>query len=707
MGLILVELGKVGMQKKGFSLVAKLAVTLTLCGVCLCAVATMHTWRSAHTLQAQFHESTLAKLTSIAKTVRHSLDSRSSLSVNESLDASIRQGGVVSAMVLDGKHVVLARANMPELSPHTVVSPDLFDSVVTGRLNTGELQVISVPLLSVADGLTTHSGAVLLAAVDTQPIVSAKAALWRGLQFAIISLLVIILAAVFAIYRWVAAPVRRIEQTLSMAANTGNFAATLQEQSSSELVRLSMGLTDFLSKVRSRELHLERRVRQRSDELKRLSEDLKFRALHDPLSRLPNRSMLEDDIVRAAASADRKGHYFSVLMLDLDDFKTFNDSFGHDFGDQLLKAVAAKLQNNLRGEDRVYRYGGDEFVAIVEGLTSMLDVETIAKTILKEMRNDIQIMGRNVVVSVSIGASVYPKHGRTLSELIHNADCAMCAAKESGKDNFVVYHEGIEDNDSHTDWIVKDLPKAMSNNELLVYYQPNVKVENGVFQIVGAEALVRWRHPEKGVIMPQEFVAHAEEYSLITQLDFYVLHRACVQARIWYDRNIPIPVAVNLCAEHFKSYRVVERIKGILEEVELPPHLLCLELRDSSDLRDCYEAHKIMASLHELGVKIALDNYGVGATSINYLRTIPLDYLKLDKSIVRDVNLSEKDKNLIKGMVDLAKDLNIGLVAEGVEDEVQVESLAGIGCDTMQGFYFCEPRDLAGFVQWVHESTRH
>lgn len=361
----------------------------------------------------------------------------------------------------------------------------------------------------------------------------------------------------------------------------------------------------------------------------------------------------------------------------------------------------------MRGEDRVYRYGGDEFVAVVEGLNSMIDVETIAKGILKELNNDLELMGRELTVSVSVGASVYPKHGRTLSELVHNADVAMYAAKDKGKNSFVIYHDDIEENESHTDWIIKELPKAMSNNELLVYYQPNVKVEKGMYQLVGAEALVRWRHPEKGVLMPQEFVAHAEEYSLITQLDFYVLHSACVQARVWCDKGIPIPVAVNMCAEHFKSYRVVERIKSILDEVGLPPHLLCLELRDSSDMRDCFEANKIMASLHDLGVKIALDNYGIGSTSINYLRTIPLDYLKLDKSIVRDVNLSEKDKNLIKGMVDLARDLNIGLVAEGVEDEDQVTSLAGIGCDTMQGFYFCEPRDLAGFVQWVQESTHH
>lgn len=730
------------MGEQGLSGGVKVGLALSMASVLICCMAAMFVGSAASELKAQFKVEAETSLSRLAVQLSPSLrDTQAdtfiaerqapivtSTALDEALSDKIGQAGWVSALVVGPDNVILAKTNFPELSRGSLASQGVIEAVLQERLaslnaspvnhlgsgpitssrsNTLTFQVFSAPIHSSPDGVTTYVGARLVGVMNSQSLTYTLNTLWNSLALLAASLCGLIGLAWLGVHRWFSVPLNRMSDGVETASATGHFSSVFKEFQSKDVARLSSALSDFFRKVRSRELHLERRVRQRSDELKRLSEDLKFRALHDPLTGLPNRSMLEDDITRAAASSDRKGHYFAVLMMDLDDFKRVNDSFGHDFGDELLKQLASRLQNNLRGEDRVYRYGGDEFVAIVEGLVTALDVEAIAKTVLREMCNHVRLRGEEISVSVSIGASVYPKHGRTLSELIHNADCAMYAAKEQGKNTFVLYSDEIEDNESHTDWIIKELPKAMSNNELLVYYQPNVKVENGVFKIVGAEALVRWRHPVKGVIMPQEFVGHAEEYSLITQLDFYVLHSACMQARTWYERGIPIPVAVNLCAEHFKSYQVVERIKSLLEEIELPPYLLCLELRDSRDLRDSYEAHHIMASLHELGVKIALDNYGVGATSINYLRKIPLDYLKLDKSIVRDVNLSEKDKNLIKGMVDLAKDLKIGLVAEGVEDEVQVESLAGIGCDTMQGFYFCEPRDLAGFVQWVQESTRH
>lgn len=695
------------MQKQGLSAITKITLTLTLLVVCACGAALVFVSQTVNTLRHHSQQQVDSSLLSLADSLeqRITVDSRAELSAW--LRQAAVQNNLLAVVIVNQNNRVISKAKIPELSESAPINLHALEALITQRAYPFTPSVISTPILTTVNGVTVNSGNKIFSVVDNRVTQAAEAALWRSFTVVVAALFGLVAAAVLLMQRWVVAPISRIDNALAEAAQTGNFACFVEESSSAELRKLSMGVNEFLSKVRTRELHLEKRVRQRSDDLKRLSADLKYRALHDTLTGLPNRSLLEDEIIRAAAAADRKGHYFAVFLMDLDDFKVVNDSFGHDFGDQLLKQIAARLQNNLRGEDRVYRYGGDEFVAVVEGFNSLMDVETIAKSILKELNNDIALMGRELTVSVSVGASVYPKHGRTLSELVHNADMAMYAAKANGKNGFVIYHDDIEENESHTDWIIKELPKAMSNNELLVYYQPNVKVQNGMFQLVGAEALVRWRHPEKGVLMPQEFVAHAEEYSLITQLDFYVLHAACVQARVWSDKGIPIPVAVNMCAEHFRSYRVVERIKSILEEVGLKPDLLCLELRDSSDLRDCFEANNIMAGLHDLGVRIALDNYGIGATSINYLRTIPLDYLKLDKSIVRDVNLSEKDKNLIKGMVDLAKDLNIGLVAEGVEDEEQVESLAGIGCDTMQGFYFCEPRDLAGFVKWVQESTHH
>ncbi|MDO6423241.1 putative bifunctional diguanylate cyclase/phosphodiesterase [Saccharophagus degradans] len=693
------------MQKQGLSASAKITLILLLLAAVVCAVALVITLRSVDAVKQQHQQQVERSLSAITQSLSQRLAGGAEL--HSWLNRAATHNNVVAAVIVNRQSKVLAQANMPELMQAAPMSMKAFEAIIADRNYSFSPQIVSSPIVMLDEGVAMDAGNKLITVFDSRGLEAVQSALWNTFIVVVVAIFAVVACAGLLIHRWVAAPLKRIDKALTVAGQTGNFACFIEEDTNANIRKLSLGLNEFLSKVRTREMHLEKRVRQRSDDLKRLSEDLKYRALHDTLTGLPNRSLLEDEIIRAAAAADRKGHYFAVFMMDLDDFKVVNDSFGHDFGDQLLKQIAARLQNNLRGEDRVYRYGGDEFVAVVEGLNSMIDVETIAKGILKELNNDLELMGRELTVSVSVGASVYPKHGRTLSELVHNADVAMYAAKDKGKNSFVIYHDDIEENESHTDWIIKELPKAMSNNELLVYYQPNVKVEKGMYQLVGAEALVRWRHPEKGVLMPQEFVAHAEEYSLITQLDFYVLHSACVQARVWCDKGIPIPVAVNMCAEHFKSYRVVERIKSILDEVGLPPHLLCLELRDSSDMRDCFEANKIMASLHDLGVKIALDNYGIGSTSINYLRTIPLDYLKLDKSIVRDVNLSEKDKNLIKGMVDLARDLNIGLVAEGVEDEDQVTSLAGIGCDTMQGFYFCEPRDLAGFVQWVQESTHH
>ncbi|MGP8175319.1 MAG: putative bifunctional diguanylate cyclase/phosphodiesterase [Terracidiphilus sp.] len=414
---------------------------------------------------------------------------------------------------------------------------------------------------------------------------------------------------------------------------------------------------------------------------------VQYMALHDALTGLPNRVLLEDRLGQAIALASRNQKIVAVLMLDLDRFKNVNDSFGHYAGDRLLEAVSVRLQGCLRECDIVARLGGDEFVIGIGMAAANRDIETIAQKVLATLDEPFLIEGHTLQISASIGISLYPADGENAEALLQYADAAMYEAKKKGRGMYCFFAPELTEGTRRRQKLENDLYQACARGEFVLHYQPLVSV--GLGRITGVEALLRWQHPEEGLIYPNEFIPQLEELGLMVEVGDWVLQTACLQNAAWQKEGLPpVRMAVNVSSQQFYRGNIVESVERALRESGLDPKWLELELTESLTLNESEATIKIMLDLTRLGVGLSLDDFGTGWSSLSYLRKFPLKRLKIDRSFMRDVASEPAAEAVVNSILSLGRNLSLECVAEGVETRPQLAYLQRQRCAEMQGFLY-------------------
>ena len=425
-------------------------------------------------------------------------------------------------------------------------------------------------------------------------------------------------------------------------------------------------------------------------ERKRAEEQIKELAYHDALTGLPNRLLFNDRLSVAVAQAHRSASRLAILFLDLDRFKVINDSLGHSLGDRLLQEVAERLQAGVRQGDTVARLGGDEFILLLPGIGRAEDAAKVAEKILETLKVPVRLESRELVVTASIGISLYPEDGFDVESLIKNADTAMYRAKEQGRDNFQLYTHAMNETAVERLGLENSLRKALPGGQLVLHYQPLLDLTTG--KVHGVEALLRWNHPERGLMLPSEFLNIAEVTSLIVPMGPWTLRTACARARAWQEQGEPaLTVSVNLSARQFQQPDLVAQVKRALDETGLPPSSLDLEITETHAMQNAEATIMTLRELKRLGVQISIDDFGIGYSSLSYLKRLPIDTLKIDQSFVRDITTDPDDAAIATAVIALAHTLKLQVVAEGVETQEQLEFLAARHCDRMQGYLFSRP----------------
>ncbi|NEU30518.1 EAL domain-containing protein [bacterium LRH843] len=420
--------------------------------------------------------------------------------------------------------------------------------------------------------------------------------------------------------------------------------------------------------------------------IKQAEEKINFMAYHDELTGLPNRRKLKKKL----ASFTKQEQSFSLLFLDIDNFKFINDTFGHQCGDDLIKESSLRIKAVLKKGEFVSRVGGDEFIVVLPGYSKQDQIEQAADEILRAFVPSFHACGQEIFVKMSIGISLYPNEGGTIDELIQRADTAMYYAKKKGKNNFQLYSSHMKDSFTQKVLLESEIRRALSNGEFLLYYQPTINVETE--SIVGVEALIRWKHPDKGMISPLEFIPYAEESNLIIPIGEWVLQEAINQIEKWKALGIPpLQVGVNLSARQFFNENMLQDIQETLRRSNLSPGDLTLEITESTMMDNPETTIKTIKELKKSGIRIAMDDFGTGYSSLSYLMKIPIDILKIDRSFVKELSEEKGDHEILSTIVSLGKRLNLEVIAEGIETNEQLEAIRKYGCDLAQGYLFGKP----------------
>ncbi|WP_159098853.1 bifunctional diguanylate cyclase/phosphodiesterase [Aquabacterium olei] len=452
----------------------------------------------------------------------------------------------------------------------------------------------------------------------------------------------------------------------------------------------------FVTSVRDPYQRLSVEVQERREAERRVE----FLAYHDVLTQLPNRALARDRLVQAIADARRHHTVVALVFLDLDNFKTINDSLGHARGDALLQAVARSLVENVRESDTVCRQGGDEFLLILKGLPDVEAVGPIVSKLLEALSAPIDLDGVSLTTSASAGVAVWPSDGQDFDALLQCADTAMYRAKEEGRNGHRFFDENMNRESLERLTIRQGLRKALDAGEFLLHYQPQVDLASG--EVVGFEALLRWMHPQWGLVSPARFVPVAEESGLIVPIGSWVIHEACRQAAAWERMGLPpVVMAVNLSAVQFKRGDLEAVLGAALTEAGLPAERLELELTESLLVDDPQLVRTRLLSLHAMGVKLAIDDFGTGYSSLSYLKRFPVDRLKIDRSFVSDVVSDPDDDAIVRAIIQLAASLGLRTTAEGVETEATREHLQRLGCDELQGYLVARPMPAEDVPDWL------
>jgi diguanylate cyclase (GGDEF)-like protein len=461
------------------------------------------------------------------------------------------------------------------------------------------------------------------------------------------------------------------------------------------------GLLPLFAMIGGRISRLRERLRKSNEELRSALGAVRQIATHDHLTGLPNRVLFSEELQRALARAERHSRPVTLFFMDLDRFKNINDTLGHQFGDRVLQEAAKRLSSCVREGDIIARLGGDEFVLLVEELGDPPALAEIARKLLAAIANLGAIDGQDLNVSLSIGICAFPTDGRDAKTLLAGADIAMYRAKEQGRNRFVFFSAELQSHTPEKLSLEAGLRHGLERKEFRVHYQPKIDMASG--EITGVEALLRWQHPELGLLLPEKFIHLAEETGLIIPIGYWTLREVCARAKTWQAAGLPrLPVAVNLSACQFSQDQLVPQLAEILKETGMHPDLLELEITESMVMRDPEQAVQLMHNLRSMGVRLTIDDFGTGYSSLGYLKRFPINSLKVDRSFVRDLPHSTDDVAITRAVIAMAHSLQMNVIAEGVELKEQLDVLRKEGCDEFQG-YLCRPplieEDLIRFVR--------
>ena len=449
---------------------------------------------------------------------------------------------------------------------------------------------------------------------------------------------------------------------------------------------------------------LENVVAARTETLEAANRQLRHLATHDALTGLPNRVLLDDRLAQAMAHANRDGQPFALLVVDLDRFKLINDSLGHRAGDVVLDEVSRRLSSVVRDIDTVARTGGDEFIVVISPSAVPDDAVAIAHRARDALRAPLRVSGVELHVTCSIGVAYYPTDANSSDSLIARADAAMYCAKQRGRNNVQRFAAGMDAVTVGRVNLESDLHAAIESGQFELYYQPKADTQSG--DVYSAEALIRWRHPQRGLILPDDFIPLAEECGLINEIGAWVLKEACRQCAEWQRNGLPaLRVAVNVAATQFRRGDLLEVIRGAVESAGLEPRFLEIELTETAVMTNPEESAAILEQLSRMGVLVSVDDFGTGYSSINYLRRFPIDKLKIDRSFVRDLDC-EVDASIVQAIISLAHSLRLKVVAEGVETPDQLQFLRSLGCDQYQGYHFSAPLPAGEFAALLRDWQR-
>ena len=433
-----------------------------------------------------------------------------------------------------------------------------------------------------------------------------------------------------------------------------------------------------------------------------LLEQMTHQAYHDPLTGLPNRILFNDRLALALAQAHRNQKMLAVLFLDLDRFKLVNDTMGHALGDKLLKEVAGRLVGCIRQSDTIARLGGDEFTILLPQPGDEDDVAKVARKILQTFQQPWVLSGQEFHITVSIGIALYPNDGEDTETLLKHADTAMYRAKDQGRNNYQLYAPAMNAKIIERLTMENDLRRGLKREEFVVFYQPQINTKTG--RIIGMEALLRWKHPDRGLVYPAEFIPLAEDTGMIIPIGEWVLRNACAQNKAWQDAGFwPVRVTVNLSACQFQQHNLVETITQVMNQTGLDPRWLELEITESALMQDVDFAIKMLHDLKAMGVRISIDDFGTGYSSLNYLKRFPVHALKIDRSFVRDITANPEDAAIVSTVIVLAQNLNLKVIAEGVETEEQLTFLEHHHCCDMQGYLFSKPLPAGEFEKLLRD----
>lgn len=439
---------------------------------------------------------------------------------------------------------------------------------------------------------------------------------------------------------------------------------------------------------------------------KQAEETIQRMAYYDSLTELPNRTLFNDRLSQALSHARRKNEIVAVLFLDLDQFKLINDTLGHALGDQLLRSVASKLNKYVRVGDTVSRLGGDEFTMLFQGINNADDVDLIAQKIIEAIRVPFVIGNHELSITTSMGIAVYPDDGEDGDTLLKNSDAALYHAKETGRDKFQRYDHSLHIKVSKKLMLESKLRFALDKEQFLLYYQPKIDIKTK--QIIGAEALLRWQHPDAGLVSPLDFISFAEATGMIVGIGEWVILTACKQIKAWQEANYQtLRIAVNLSAQNFMRQNLIETVKKILKNTGVSPSLLEFEITESNIMQNVESTVHKLVELHKLGIQISIDDFGTGYSSLSYLRKFPIHTLKIDRSFVCDIVENEDDAAIVTAIIAIAKKLKLNVVAEGVETESQLSFLEQQQCDMAQGYLFSKPVPVQEFEKLLVKRSRN
>ncbi len=419
---------------------------------------------------------------------------------------------------------------------------------------------------------------------------------------------------------------------------------------------------------------------------------------HDSLTGLPNRTLLLDRLESATLRAQRNKTMLALLMIDIDNLKLINETLGHNNGDKVIMSVASRLGKKIRDTDTLSRSGGDEFILIIENIQQLEDVGLMAAKFSRTIEHSMTIMDQNIHVKASIGISMYPQDGTDIGSLLSHSDAALYRAKEHGGNIYEFYSPDLGKQARRRLELENNLRHALENDELIVHYQPKIDLTTGIAN--GMEALVRWNHPEQGIIPPDEFIPIAEETGLIIPLGQQVIEKACKQFKSWQSENIPVTnISINVSGRQFKEQDLVSLLQKTLDEHQLDASHIELELTESTLLKNENQAEAILNELHNMGIKISIDDFGTGYASLSYLKRLPIDILKIDKSFTDGILHDQDDIAIVNAIYGLAKGLGLKLVAEGIETKEQLNKIKELGVDYGQGYFWSPPRAADQYIE--------